>query len=374
MINLLSKEEVWALPQQESGEADNERQVDCIDCPTCQKDISHHVKIRCPEIPFLAPGRMTRANKQFLEGELLEDSKAIATKYSVLIDTTCSSLRERGILVERAVTCLMSIATFFKPVFSNVPLFYAKRDDLAKASSFESVLTSINGYHSWFNTYPLKHLIAVLGTEVDQDRFTRYEHSLGQYMNRRVFKIFQPIYGEVDRSSCSLFVVKLDSSWDDSTIQELVDVKHNLARIVGLQPQALLWSSIDEGCVKLTFSVPSFAVRRIFPLKQLQKAQLLINGVIAFECGDFKFSMIEERVSDRSCECVAFRGLILFLSPFPPFPSHRVYTHILTHAQTHTNTHTHTHTHIHCVSCRMDSHPTASGIQLTNLLTAGASL
>ena len=63
----------------------------------------------------------------------------------------------------------------------------------------------------------------------------------------------------------------------------------------------MLLCQVDEGCIQLTFQLPSFVQQNIFPLFKEQEKSLAAMGVMKLTCGKYQFLV---RLSESTCQCI----------------------------------------------------------------------
>ena len=56
---------------------------------------------------------------------------------------------------------------------------------------------------------------------------------------------------------------------------------------------------VNEGCIQLTFQVPSFVQQKVFPLSKEQEKALAAMGVMKLTCGEYQFLV---RLSESTCQ------------------------------------------------------------------------
>lgn len=75
---------------------------------------------------------------------------------------------------------------------------------------------------------------------------------------------------------------------------KVVDLKSEIAAILGVTPSALRLFSIEEGCVIAVYLTPAFVAHSIFPangqLTAQQKDSFRSISVLWIECGDHRAS------------------------------------------------------------------------------------
>ena len=122
--------------------------------------------------------------------------------------------------------------------------------------------------------------------EEDKQRLEKYKEDFEHYIKRRVFECPTEI-GPTHTPNNKELRVKVES--DYSKLVELKQFQCRLSLILEVSVHVLRISSIKEGCIQLTFFIPSFVQEAIFPLSAEQKVALKELGIIQLSCGDYHF-------------------------------------------------------------------------------------
>ena len=129
-----------------------------------------------------------------------------------------------------------------------------------------------------------------LGTKEDKERLQTYKEDFSQYAKRRIFEC-QPEFGPVSDTDHADIFVKLDPKCENYTIAEIEVFRHKISEMFRVSSQGVLrLCRVVKGCFQLTFQVPSFVQKEIFPLSREQEMFLETKGVIALTCGEYQFS------------------------------------------------------------------------------------
>ena len=83
--------------------------------------------------------------------------------------------------------------------------------------------------------------------------------------------------------------VKLDSAYDEYDLSGIKRFQLRLSEILNTAYEVLRLCSVEKGCFKLTFLIPSFLKDIIFPLSSEQELELKKMKVLKLECGDYSF-------------------------------------------------------------------------------------
>ena len=241
--------------------------------------------------PYLKVSGLTPEQQEGLSIRLCVESEDIVHKFWCLHSRVLKSLCEQNVSVDKLVAHLLSLRAF-DPVYkdSQKPALQTFFQELRNAGSIEDVLYIIRDYISFFNYRVIEHIVDGLGTDQDKVELQNYEKEFDQYSKRRVYEC-PPEYGSKIDADHRYLVVKVDSVYEDFTVKELKKFQYRLSRILHITPQGVLrLCRVEEGCLKLTFQVPTFVQREIFPLSSEQKSALAAKGVIRLTCGDYQFA------------------------------------------------------------------------------------
>ncbi len=220
--------------------------------------------------------------------ELEADSMKMEIQFSALVSDLLKSLQTRRISEESVVASLAGFNTL-KKVFvgrRNQCVFRAQRRKLDKCSTIADVWKIIADYFSFFDYEMVDQITNSLGTDEDKEKMKLYKTCFIEYARRRLVK------GEISsdsREDTDIMIVKLDSSYDNCELSRLKLFEWNLSSILNLNDVVLKLVKIDDGCIELTFLLPSFITSDIFPLSTDQERALQSQGVLQLHCGDVHY-------------------------------------------------------------------------------------
>jgi len=239
--------------------------------------------------PYLDLSGLTEEQKRELQSRLRFESQEILKKFWDLFSTVYESLRTQDIPVERLVIHLLRLRAF-DPVTkdSQKPLFQTFRKKLQNAKTIEEVIWIIEGYFSFFNYHVIEHIVSKLGTDQDKDELRKYKEEFDRYSKRRVYEC-PPDFGPVSEADHVHLVVKVDSVYEQFTVEAVEDFRIRLSGILGVSHSVLRLCEVAEGCFQLMFQVPFFVQQEIFPLSSKQERALVEEGVIRLTCGNYEF-------------------------------------------------------------------------------------
>ena len=240
--------------------------------------------------PYLNLSGLTHEQQQELKGRLRFESQKIMIRFQELVSAIIKSLKRRCIPLDDVVSHVMTLGAF-DPVFKEpqVPLFRYCFQKLKAADTIPKVFLILNDYFSFFNYHIIEHIIKELGTEEDQAELQRYKEDFNQYAKRRIFEC-QSEFGPLSDADHADVFVKVDTHYNDCTVAEIEVFRHKLSEILCVSSQGVLrLFRVEEGCLELTFQVPSFVQHEIFPLSREQERAVKVDGVIKLTCGEYQF-------------------------------------------------------------------------------------
>ena len=259
--------------------------------------------------PYLDLSGLTHEQQQELKGRLLFESRQIILQFQGLVSTSINSLIRQNISQDKLVSHIMLLGTF-DPVYKKpqVPVFHDRFLELRAADSIPKVFMVLKDYFSFFNYDIIEHIINRLGTDEDKSELQKYKDYFGHYAKRRIFEC-PPEFGTViDTDHVDLFV-KVDSQYENYTVEEVHVFRHKLSDILSLSSRGVLrLCRVEKGCIQLTFQVPSF-VQQMFPLSREQENALAVEGVIKLICGEYQFPDNEDS-AEKPQLCISTRGMM----------------------------------------------------------------
>jgi len=232
--------------------------------------------------PYLKISELIPEQQEELSIRLCVESEDIVHKFWRLHSRVYKSLCERNVPVDKLVTHLLCLGTF-DPVYksSQKPALQTFFKDLQSAESIEKVLFIISDYFSFFNYHVIEHIVDGLGTDQDRVELQNYEREFDEYSKCRVYECPQ-VYGPKSNADRGDLVVKVDSVFENFTVEELRKFQYRLSRTFCVPPQSVLrLCQVREGCLQPIFQVPLFVQ---------EESALPTEGVIRLTCGDHQFA------------------------------------------------------------------------------------
>ena len=153
-------------------------------------------------------------------------------EFQELVSATIKSLITRNVPLDVLVSHVMTLGAC-DPVFKEpqVPVLYFCFKELKAVDTIPKVFLILNDYFSFINYHIIEHIIKKLGTAEDKAKLQKYKEDFNQYAKRRIFEC-PPEFGPVsDADHADIFVI-VDTQYDNCTVAEIEQFRHNLSEIV----------------------------------------------------------------------------------------------------------------------------------------------
>ena len=209
----------------------------------------------------------------------------IELSFGRLVIETCTSFKEKG-LREKIVLLLKQLS-----------LFGNRMDEVHEAEYMEKLFEVFSDKWSWYNHSLLKDLINEFGDDQDRTRFLEYHTKFISFLKNPLPKSQSEFnFGTGCGKGQMMLRIKVNENWDTTTLEQVSQIHHNIARILEVQLRDLYLASVSKGCICLEFLVSeSMAI----PLCASQEEALMVVGVFRLECGDYLFQVF------MNLQCIA---------------------------------------------------------------------
>ena len=233
--------------------------------------------------------------------KLYFESLTIQRKFNVLYTLVRESLVSQRKTVEGFLDFLEGIPAYKackKSLFdAEIKSFQSK-----KVGMVEVFRTVIAPNCSWFNHSLLEDIIVVYCSNDDgiRRKYGEYCGELKSYCRNRICQCSRKNgFWPGKHHSRSHVTVKMDREWSKLTVEQLDEIKLNIADTLKLWKHSLYLRSVEKGCVELVFHVPDSVAEEVFPLSQEQEVALKEVGVLWLNCGDYQFVSEEVGMRER---------------------------------------------------------------------------
>ena len=200
-----------------------------------------------------------------------EESKDIIDKFLILINKFFDSLEDRNYCIERLITYLED------------PL----KESQQQVTTMKEVRTFIKQKSSFFDYRLVRYMINMSGAPNDFDQLRSYEAAFSQYAKRRIYECPSTIKSPCSKDDIEL-QVKLDLEYEQCKLEELEELQYRLTSALNINIYCCLLSKTMEGCFEVTFLIPQYVQRTIFPLTAEQESALIELKVLKIVCGDYE--------------------------------------------------------------------------------------
>ena len=296
MSEPLNENELCSLAKQISTNSalsiDEEQQPKDFGCGCGECSFHTFLEKGCPKpilsmssFSYLNVDGLNHSQKQILRGRLYHEFEIISTDFASLVFRTSVSLMKQGITVQALVKLLMTLDAF-QPTLPKKPLLEDRIEELQVIDTIDKVFLILRGYMSFFSYHIIECIVHEFGNPQDKERLQTYTSNLDKYSRRSVFEC--PTYSLTRKDQANL-VVKLEGiDLEKYNAKHLEVFQYRICNIVKVSKYTLRLSSVEKGCIQVTFQMPHFVKEVIFPLSESQKAALQDEGVTRLTCGDYQ--------------------------------------------------------------------------------------
>ena len=229
-----------------------------------------------------------------LLSKLYDDEKSMTREFASLVTATLYSVQERVPTDIFCVSILSLKAYEPAPGERDRSLLDEHSREIKEAKSIAEIFKILTPYWNYLNYEILEDIIKNHGTSNDCEKLKEYKDKLNSFCQRRIFELPLLDNGrDIEKAFQNQvkFVVKLDKA-EDIQGKELLQIRTQIAKILQVNVAAFVICSVDPGCVLLTFLIPKFLSRKIFPLSCEQTSALPKDAsVIWLKCGDYVYKV-----------------------------------------------------------------------------------
>ena len=245
--------------------------------------------------------QLSRSQQDELKVMLDNDVKKMKLLFGCLVTKTRDSVEERIPVVKFAGSILALGA--YEPAPGglegrgrrNRPLLDEYSEEIKRAKTLSEIFNILSAYWNYLNFEILEYIIKLYGTSDDKERLKRYKEELCKFCKRRIFEL--PLSESCSSNGNALspkeekFNVKFNVS-EDITCEAILQMRGRIAEILHVRLAVLNIVRVDAGCVQITFLIPKFVAKEIFPLSDNQTSALSKDvAVIRLECGEYVFEV-----------------------------------------------------------------------------------
>ena len=229
---------------------------------------------------------LSRSEQEELMAKLDDDDKNIKLKFASLVTKTCDSVEDR-IPVVRFVRSVIALGAYEPaPLNRDRSLLDEHKEEIRKAQTISEIFVILDAYWSYLTYEILEYIIEHFGDDSDKERLKNYSEDLQEFCERRFFEL-PPKSGSdsILSPKQERFTVKFNLH-EKSTCRDVLLIRRKFSKILKVKLATLCLTRVDRGCVQLTFLIPRFVARELFPLSdELASALSKDPSVIRLEYG-----------------------------------------------------------------------------------------
>ena len=234
----------------------------------------------------------------------------IMNRYASFVSCLCTSVKATGVSVEDFRTYLLKLPAFTKN--QQDTLLSGVKDKMKNACTINEIFDLIGEeYTSFLNCDIFLSILNQYCSGVDNNDLKYPEH-LKAYIDQHTINEFISVNRELEKITDKDEKLKFKFDIEQtSKVAKVLDLKSNIAAILGVTPSALRLFSIEEGCLIVTFLTPAFVADKIFSaggiLATKQMDELRANSVMWVKFRDYRIKVgkkYQGQVSECSLLCM----------------------------------------------------------------------
>ena len=231
---------------------------------------------------------MPISDQEGLKGRLEREFESISSAFANFHNSICRSLKS-NITPEDLVNELRGMNA--SPVRRNADIsdLIDQYDELRNKDNIDRIFDILVKYMSFFSFEILKNIICAFGTDNDKRQLEEYTKKLEQFCRRNVFECPWS-EGDEAASDQTKLIVKIDESNESYySVKSLRKLCVTISEILNISGCFLRVRNVEKGCIEITFLIPKFIEKNIFPLKDEQQKRFQSIGVTRLVCGFYSF-------------------------------------------------------------------------------------
>lgn len=230
-----------------------------------------------------------------LKLQLKSDLLAIMTKYSLYVRCIRQSLKDKGVSAEDLCSDLLTMPAT-NQAEQDLSLLSSHKAELEKAVSINGIFNFLTTEYASFLDYDIfEFMVETYEIDNGQEKL-KYPQHLNDYLNKHKVSEFVEIKKDLLNISTAAASKELVLKFDiesTSKLAKIVDLKSAVAKSLGLRSATLRLLDIKDGCVVVTFLIPTPVAEIIFSkdtcLTAQQQQEFQAMAVRQLECNDKTF-------------------------------------------------------------------------------------
>lgn len=238
-----------------------------------------------------AEGKINSDMKRDLEVILEKNLIEIISKYASYVDCLRIAIKEKEVSPEDLRSYLLSLCATKKG--QKLALLSDKKSQLEKCHTISEIFNLLNAEWTSFLNYDIFQLVLQRYEICDDQEGFKYPEHLKTYIRNHQISEFAKVNPHLkSKNDSKELILKCDIKTTCS-LAKIVDLKKQIAGIMNISSAALEIIDIEEGCVIVTFSIPTSVADALFTadteITLQQEAELQAIEVLWLACNGHTF-------------------------------------------------------------------------------------
>ena len=190
-----------------------------------------------------------------------ERIQTMEMKFDQLVDKVQDGLLEQNIPLQRLKRCITRLPASIK--YQHITFIRENLTDIKESESMEDIFLLLNLYWDFLNYTLLEHIVNNFGSNDTKAAMANYVTELVAFRkatNLSDFISHWPCTGKVP-PDMSRLVVKMEKDWSNCTLEDVEQFRRTLTQKLLLPSFAVLLRDAEQGCISLTWLIPSSIVK-----------------------------------------------------------------------------------------------------------------
>ena len=211
----------------------------------------------------------------------MEDFKNITTCFAMMVLALYRTLKKINAPIDEVRITLMYLGCEPGKSKEESMRLFPSSDEFAEAKDIGSLIECLRSYSSWYNYRLMKIVAEQFADEEGKKLIADYEDNLRKYyVNLIVSQCPKFTLGQGLPPGYTELIVKVNWDYQSSRLQDIVLFQSNLAELLDLEPYVFQLRSIEEGCVLITWAIPTALEQLVANLTAVQREFLETQGVL----------------------------------------------------------------------------------------------
>ena len=256
-----------------------------------------------------------------------ERIQTMETRFDKLLDKTQDGLVENNIPLQRVKRCITRLHASIR--YQHIAFIKENMRAITHAESFEEIFGVLNLYWDFLNYTLLEHIVNEFGNNDTKAAMSNYVTELVAFRkatNLSDFITHWPCTGK-GPPDMSRLVIKIEKDWSNCTLEDVEQFQKTLTQKLLLPSFAMLLQDAEQGCISLTWLIPSSVVKcaskdihntKLDWFKEHHIERLAIDGQDLYSSATFQYSTFLRKLytSQRPTSTLSSSSLPQKLIPF----------------------------------------------------------